>query len=204
MRPSPIGLPLTLLLTLWLAPACAPATPTPLDTAPPSVGPSPTDTADPVDPTAPLGLCINELMPSNQAALQVADGETPDWVELHNPTARDISLDGWVLTDTPGGPQDGAPTLQLDISAGGFLLLFADGLGEPGGGAHLPFRLSADGGALGLYAPDGRGQVVTFGQVEGDYALARQTDCCEGSGCFAFQFRGTPGYSNTQASRAAP
>jgi hypothetical protein len=179
---------------LLLLAACGPAGSTDRgDTAPPAVGQAPTDTAAPVPGDTPMGVCINELMPSNQAALEVADGETPDWLELHNPTAREISLDGWVLTDTPGGPVDGAPRLDHNIAAGGFLLLFADG---EAGGAHLPFRLNADGGALGLYTPDGRGQVVTFGQVEGDYAVARLTDCCEGPDCFRFQFRGTPGYSN--------
>jgi len=182
---------------LLLLAACGPTrSAEPLDTAPPAVGQAPIDTGEPIPPDTPLGVCINELMPSNQAALHVADGETPDWLELHNPTAREVSLEGWVLTDTPGGPLDGAHRLDHDIAAGGFLLLFADG---QDGGAHLPFRLNADGGALGLYTPDGRGQVVTFGQVEGDYAIARQTDCCDGPDCLRFQFRGTPGYSNSQA-----
>ena len=173
--------------------SCAPVEGPAADSAPPSVGIAPEDTSAPVDPDAPLGVCINELMPSNQAALVDGDGGTPDWIELHNPTDAEVSLAGWALTDDPDAPLDDAPRLDLRIGAEGFLLLFADG---EAGGAHLPFRLDADGGALGLFAPDGRGQVVRFGRVEGDYALARQTDCCEGADCFAFAFRGTPGTSN--------
>lgn len=144
-------------------------------------------------PAGPLPLCINEFMPANDAAWQDALGLTPDWIELHNPTDAAVALAGWTLSDDEADP--GRGPLSGVLAPGGFLFLRADG----GTGAdQLPFRLSADGGQVALFAPDGRGQVVTHGAVTPDFSVARVTDCCVGDGCLGFSFRGTPGYGNTE------
>jgi len=156
-----------------------------------------TDTSAPPDtgPAEPLPLCVNEFMPDNVAALLLESGEAPDWIELHNPTDAAVSLAGWTLGDA--GEMDDGYLLpeELEVAAGGFLLLYADG--EPATGPeHMDFRLSADGGDVGLFAPDGRGQVVSYGNIEADFSAARVSDCCEGSACWDFDFRGSPGESN--------
>ena len=42
---------------------------------------------------------LNEIVSSNQSSYYDEDGETPDWIELYNPTASNISLNGWGLSD---------------------------------------------------------------------------------------------------------
>lgn len=44
-------------------------------------------------------LVINEALSSNQGSLMDADGDTPDWLELHNGTDTAIDLDGYCLSD---------------------------------------------------------------------------------------------------------
>lgn len=43
---------------------------------------------------------ITEFMASNTATLADEDGTCSDWVEIYNPNASAVSLDGWYLTDT--------------------------------------------------------------------------------------------------------
>lgn len=156
-----------------------------------------TDTAPPIDTSpVPLELCINEFMPDNKTALSLDDGTAPDWIELHNPGADDVHLAGWSMTDDPEEPDKAALHSDLWVDAGGFLVLYASGDGENPGPRHLSFKLSGDGGAVGLFAPDGRGQLVEHGAVAGDFSVYRVTDCCEGQGCLDFDFRGTPGATN--------
>ena len=42
---------------------------------------------------------LNEIVSSNQGSYYDEDGETPDWIELYNPTPSNISLNGWGLSD---------------------------------------------------------------------------------------------------------
>jgi hypothetical protein len=146
-------------------------------------------------PYAPLEICINELMPDNEASVADETGAKPDWIELHNPGASDVSLEGWSLTDDAAVPTKSAIPAGLMLPAGGFVVLWADGGAAPGP-THLGFKLAKDGGVIGLFAPDGRGSLVSYGAIEADFSAARVPDCCEGEGCFAFDFRGTPGKSN--------
>lgn len=164
---------------------------------------SPVDSPDdsPVDspvhsdpPPEPLPLCINEFMPDNQSALIAEDGSTPDWIEVHNPTDEHHVLTGWAIADDA---EEGSPWLLGDVlvPAGGFALIYADGVPEAGPD-HTDFKLSSAGGDIALWAPDGRGQVIHYGNVEPDFSVARIPDCCVGEGCFDFVFRGTPDATN--------
>jgi hypothetical protein len=139
-----------------------------------------------------LSLCVNELMADNAAALLTAEGATPDWIELHNPTAEAVSLAGWRLGDDPAEAQ---PLPELWVEAGGFLLLYADGEPELGP-EHLDFRLASDGDQVALYDPDGDGERIRFGHIEPDFSLARTQDCCPDADCWTHRFRGTPGAPN--------
>ena len=42
---------------------------------------------------------LNEIVSSNQSSYYDEDGDTPDWIELYNPTTSNISLNGWGLSD---------------------------------------------------------------------------------------------------------
>jgi hypothetical protein len=44
-------------------------------------------------------LVVNEFMANNNTTLADGDGKFWDWIEIHNPTASEVDLDGWHLTD---------------------------------------------------------------------------------------------------------
>lgn len=174
--------------------------------------PTPVPSPEPVDPPAesdpeptpepervqgePLVVCINEFMPANTVSAHDESGLASDWIELHNPSAEDVPLDGWSMTDDPAAPRKHVFTGGLVLEAGGFLVLWADSAPDAGP-SHLDFGLSDDGEAVGLYAPDGTGTVVRYGDTIDDVAVARVTDCCfETEGCLAHRFAGTPGGPN--------
>src|SRR5690349_1615327 len=46
--------------------------------------------------TAPI---ISEFLAVNNSGLRDQDGQRSDWIELYNPTAGDVNLDGYYLTD---------------------------------------------------------------------------------------------------------
>lgn len=146
-------------------------------------------------PAAPLELCINEFMPENDSTLADENGAFSDWIELHNPGSAPVDLAGWSLTDDPKEPKKSELGGGLSLPAKGFLLLWADNLPIVGPN-HLDFKLDDMGGTVGLFAPDGRGSLVSYGAIDGDFSAARSPDCCATEGCFTFVFRGTPDETN--------
>ena len=152
---------------------------------------------DPAEATDALELCVNEWVASNAGGLRLVDGTRPDWIELYNPGTIDVELDGWVLSDSDD-PEDGSILDgSMRIPPSSALVLFADGRTELGS-RHLDLSLDDDGETVALFAPDGRGEVVHYGAVDPDMALARRTDCCRGEDdCWSFVRHGTPGVGNT-------
>ena len=144
-------------------------------------------------------LRINELMPSNATTLidPAEPDETPDWIEIYNPTAAAVSLTGLAVTDDPSELDKHIITQTLTISANGFLILYADE--DPKQGPeHLTFRLSADGEYFGLSIIDNSGvptlvDSVEFPAVPTDLSYARSSN---GAGVWSIG-RPTPGKSNT-------
>lgn len=101
-------------------------------------------------------LEFNEIMARNQSTLQDEDGTYSDWVEIWNPDAQAVSLDGWFLTDDPNAVGKWQFP-NVTVPAGGFLLVFcsekdrAAAVGE----LHTNFRLESGGEYLALFRPDG-------------------------------------------------
>jgi spore coat protein H len=169
--------------TILLLLACTPTTAVidPADTVDPV---DPVDTVDPADPVEPPppALVVNEVLASNHGA----DLDGADWVELFNPTAADVALDGWTLSedvDEPGGSAlDG-----LVVPAEGYLVLAADDVAAPG---HLGFSLDADGGQLALWFGDVAVDRLVFPAQIADASLARSPD---GAARWLTTSRPTPG-----------
>jgi len=67
---------------------------------------------------------INEVVSSNTTFLD-EDSDSPDWIELYNPTQEDISITEWSITDREDNPKwlFGETILPAD----GYLLIWASG-----------------------------------------------------------------------------
>ena len=106
---------------------------------------------------------ISEFLASNSGGLHDENGDSPDWIELHNDSASPINLAGWHLTDTPGNPVMWTfPATNLP--AGRFLLVFASGKDRPQLGTnflHTNFKLNPDGDYLGLFNAESPPVAVT-------------------------------------------
>jgi hypothetical protein len=130
----------------------------------------------PVDPTIDVQLSINEVMADNVLTATDDHGSPSPWLELFNPTAVDISLEGYGLTDDFANPTKSVLPAGVGIAAGGYLVLWADG--NPAfGPTHLSIVLSPKGGALALARPDGTFiDRLTYGAQATDMSAAREPD----------------------------
>ncbi|MBN2473707.1 MAG: CotH kinase family protein [Pirellulales bacterium] len=100
-------------------------------------------------------LVISEFCALNDDVLADADGDSSDWIEIHNPTSAPVDLEGWSLTDDPTElTQWRFPAVLLAPDA--YLVVFASGKDrlDPAE-LHTSFRLDADGEYLALVRPDG-------------------------------------------------
>ena len=108
-------------------------------------------------------LYISEILADNSLLLE--NGETPDYIELHNAGSSDINLSGYGLSDNPNKPgkwhfKDGV------LPAGGYLAVYLTD-------AEVGFGLSSDGECVLLTNSDNKTvDFITFGEQEEDVALA--------------------------------
>ena len=85
---------------------------------------------------------INEFLARNSGGLAEEDGNTPDWIELYNPTEAPIDLEGYTLTDDPEMPPSWAFPSRV-MAPGSFLIVFASGKDRFGAELHTDFRLGS-------------------------------------------------------------
>lgn len=95
---------------------------------------------------------VSEAMASNSSAHKSPAGDYCDWIELHNPTDKDIDLSGYFISDDIDEPYFFEFPSGTEISAGGYLTLYASGMAGRGKNneIYLPFSLSADGETICL------------------------------------------------------
>lgn len=135
---------------------------------------------EPVEPEGSLlDLYINEFLAANESIIPNENGDYVDYVELYNASDIDLSLDGMYMTDDLDEPLL-YPLPALTVTAGGYLLLWAD-KEDALGDYHLPFALEKNGEELGLsYIDDGGEPVlldgVAFGAQEDDISWGRVPD----------------------------
>ena len=104
----------------------------------------------------PTGVVINEFLATNGGGLEDEDGDTSDWIELHNRGTVAVDLEGWVLADGSGS----AWTFpSITVGPGEFLVVFASGkdrkptpvtVTEGVSNLHTHFQLAQDGEYLAL------------------------------------------------------
>lgn len=142
----------------------------------------------------PSGLVvINELMAANRGSVTDDFDEPDDWIELYNPGAVPVDLEGFQLSDDPLVPARHVFAAGVEIPAGGFLVVWADR--QPFQGAlHVDFRLAREGEELRLTAPSG--EVVdelSYPVLDDDQSFGRYPD---GEGEPLSLSAATPGAAN--------
>ena len=100
-------------------------------------------------------LIITEFLAANSSGLLDEDGDSSDWIEIHNTTQEPMSLEDWYLTDD----QDNLTKWRfpnITIETRGFVLVFASGKNRfnPKTELHANFKLNRDGDYLALVQPD--------------------------------------------------
>src|SRR5262245_26169975 len=109
-------------------------------------------------------VIITEFMAANTRGLTDRDRERSDWIELHNPGAGPVNLEGWFLTDDRTDLKKWRfPAVGL--GPGEFLLVFASKKDrrQPSAELHTNFKLDAERGYLALVRPDGATITTEFG-----------------------------------------
>ncbi|MFC1763455.1 lamin tail domain-containing protein [Planctomycetota bacterium] len=96
-------------------------------------------------------VIISEIGASNDGTIADEDGNTPDWIELYNPTSTAINLEGWSLTtDRDQSEKWSCPAVEINSNE--FLLIYASGKNrnDPVSELHTNFKLDVDGEYLAL------------------------------------------------------
>ena len=138
-------------------------------------------------------LRINEVMTGNDGAWVDELGQTDDFIELVNTGDQPLDLGDYALGDKP----DQATQLpELELEAGGTLLLWADG--EPEQGAlHLPFKLSNSGTPVLLWAKSC--ELVDLVEVPGLPRSESYARLPDGTGDFSICRYATPERENGES-----
>ena len=140
-------------------------------------------------------LIINELMASNGDTLRDEDGDSPDWIELYNPTNQVINLGGYGITDSTKKEPWTFPDIQIQPRS--YLVIYASGkdrVTKIGSTTHIhtDFSLSIEGEQIFLFNKEGRIiDYVRFPQQYRDVSYGRTE-----SGEWRFFSEPTPGSSN--------
>ncbi len=100
---------------------------------------------------------ISEFLALNNNGLVDFEGNRSDWIEIHNPSAETLSLNGYYLTDN--GTAAGKTKWQfpnVSLAPGGYLLVYASDTvrRDPAGPLSTGFKLDGGGEYLGLIRPD--------------------------------------------------
>lgn len=136
---------------------------------------------------------IAEFQASNSGDVVDQDGDTSDWLEIHNPDPEPVDLEGMSLTDKVAQPRMWVFPSCL-IPSGQSVLVWASSKDrrDPGQELHTNFNLSADGEYLALIAEDGVTKLSEFNpfpaqQPGRSYGAARavtqQEVIAEGTDC---------------------
>ncbi|MFK7926429.1 MAG: CotH kinase family protein [Bacteroidia bacterium] len=116
---------------------------------------------------------FNEVMNWN-TAIEAGQGYQGhcDWIEFQ--VTEDINLDQWTLSDDPENPKRWAFPARDALSAGEYLVVFADGFDIS---LHTNFKLKPSGEWIGIFGPD---DVIvdsmTLPYIGRNYAYGRNLD----------------------------
>jgi len=109
--------------------------------------------------TSSAQIVINEYSAANYDTYTDNYGEYEDWVELYNPTAAAVDINGWALSDKVNNPLKWIIPSSFIVPAGGTVLVYCSGRDEitPGGEAHSNFKITQTKGNEVLILSDAGG-----------------------------------------------
>lgn len=142
-------------------------------------------------------VIVNEYQSKNQRDVEDEDYETSDWIELYNSGSESVDVGGYMLSDnTETGPKWTIPG-EVELEAGGHLLIFASGKNRAFPNLHTSFSLSSEGEPVLLYDRDGQFlDMLEASPLEPHRSFGRLTD---GSAESAILYEATPGATNELA-----
>lgn len=115
---------------------------------------------------------INEVLASNVTYVDDA-GNTPDWIELFNPSANDVNLGGMSLSNDSNRPKMWVFPEGTTVRAGRYLAIYFNG-SLPASVHNTGFSLSASGDAVYFYdANNVLVDSVVFGIQIADCSIGR-------------------------------
>ena len=121
-------------------------------------------------------VVINEFMADNKTTITDPQGQYADWIELRNITEATVDLTGHYLSDEPGNPRKWQFSAGTTISAGDYLLVWADE-DTTDTGLHASFKLDKDGEQIYLTDTDANSNQVldsiVFGPQSSDISYGR-------------------------------
>jgi len=142
-------------------------------------------------------IYINEFMAANDSTIRDEAGDFDDWLELHNPEAEPVILDGMYLTDDYSDPTKWEIPDTV-IPPDGHLLFWADAE-EGEGPLHTNFTLEESGEVIGLLGTGGDGIfTVDWLVFESQYSNTSFGRCPDGGEDWRFFWWGdaSPGYTS--------
>jgi len=147
-------------------------------------------------PNTSCQLYINEFMASNATIIEDPDyDDYSDWIEIYNAGSQPVNLNGYYVTDNLDNPEKWQITQNVTVSAGGYVLIWADGNNS---GLHTSYKLAQEGEEIGLFSP---GHVlidsVTYELETTDISHGRKSN---GSPEWAYFSEPTPGAANSTTS----
>lgn len=123
-------------------------------------------------------LRINEIMTSNRNTISLADGSSPDWIEVQNISSSAINLAGYTLSKSADASHAFTfPAMTLE--SGACVLVYADGRLREDAQAqlHAPFNLSSSGDTLLLFNAGGTAiDTVNIIALGSDQSYARMDE----------------------------
>lgn len=146
----------------------------------------------------PEGLMISEVMTANNSYLKGSYGTTCDWIELYNPTDKDISLSTYCISDSANN-LNRFSLPDITLAPGGYCVIFMSesSLNLNKSYSRVPMNLSSAGEKL---------YITKDGLIE-DYVilppLATDTSYGRVNGAFAQLAKPTPGEGNSGAAQAS-
>lgn len=107
---------------------------------------------------------ITEFMASNDNTIEDEDGDSPDWIEVHNGTAAAVDLGGWYLSDDSSNLVKWAFPAPTVLQPDEYIVVFASDKDRAVSGQelHTNFKLKSEGEYLALVESDGVTKATEF------------------------------------------